>query len=480
MALTILHLSDLHRSAADPIGNDELLSALLADRDRAQGEDPALPQPDAIVVTGDLVQGVKIGDADHAAKLDEQYAVARSFLESIVEHFLDGDRARLVILQGNHDVDWNVAYAAMEVLAEDEVPAGFSLASCAGDSDLRWSWRERRVYRIKDHELYAQRLARFDQLADEFYEGVDVVRDPQFRIHELAAGRVRVVAFDSCRGNDCFADHGEIDEGALARAHFELREQSPDLAIAAWHHSIEGPPTASDYMDSATVAEMTAKGFRLGLHGHQHRAAAVHRYIHLPGEERMAVVSAGSLCADRFHLPVGVNRQYNVVEIAEDLQSARVHVREMVVAKIFGAARRPEFGLKTYVEISWTPPPSPTSTEEVRMSQQVIDAERALRENRAAEVPAILQGVPVEPNSYARTLLLEALEVEEAWEDVVALLALPSNVEELHRGARAMLESDDPNGAEAYLDSHRERLGLQPHDVQDLQKHIVAKKALGK
>jgi hypothetical protein len=30
----ILHISDLHRSGTDPIGNDELLSTLLADRDR--------------------------------------------------------------------------------------------------------------------------------------------------------------------------------------------------------------------------------------------------------------------------------------------------------------------------------------------------------------------------------------------------------------------------------------------------------------
>ena len=55
---SILHISDLHRSSADPISNAELISALVQDRDRYLREDPRILPPEAIVVSGDLIQGV--------------------------------------------------------------------------------------------------------------------------------------------------------------------------------------------------------------------------------------------------------------------------------------------------------------------------------------------------------------------------------------------------------------------------------------
>ncbi len=61
MTYTLLHISDLHRLATDPIGNPELLSTLISDRERAAREAPVIAAPDAITVTGDLVQGPRLG-----------------------------------------------------------------------------------------------------------------------------------------------------------------------------------------------------------------------------------------------------------------------------------------------------------------------------------------------------------------------------------------------------------------------------------
>lgn len=58
---TILQISDLHRSRDEPVDNDTLVAALLGDRDRYIGETPIVPSPDAIVVSGDLIQGAPIG-----------------------------------------------------------------------------------------------------------------------------------------------------------------------------------------------------------------------------------------------------------------------------------------------------------------------------------------------------------------------------------------------------------------------------------
>jgi len=44
---TILHISDLHRSRDEPVDNDSLVAALVADRDRYSGETPVVPAPNA-------------------------------------------------------------------------------------------------------------------------------------------------------------------------------------------------------------------------------------------------------------------------------------------------------------------------------------------------------------------------------------------------------------------------------------------------
>ena len=62
-----------HRSREEPVDNDSLIAALLADSDRYLGDTPSVPQPGAIVVSGDLIQGVGIGAdkwADSMRELD--------------------------------------------------------------------------------------------------------------------------------------------------------------------------------------------------------------------------------------------------------------------------------------------------------------------------------------------------------------------------------------------------------------------------
>jgi hypothetical protein len=66
---SILHISDLHRSPHDPISNGELVSALVGDRDRYIDEEPAIPVPEAIVVSGGLIQGVPLNAANSETEL---------------------------------------------------------------------------------------------------------------------------------------------------------------------------------------------------------------------------------------------------------------------------------------------------------------------------------------------------------------------------------------------------------------------------
>ncbi len=145
---SILHISDLHRSRHDFISNDELISALVSDRDRYTHEDPPIAVPEAIVVSGDIIQGVPLGTDDFATKLANQYAVAEEFLDELVRRFLDGDKSRLVMVPGNHDIDWNTALSALERVDEAVIPPNLATVLYTENSNLRRDWNTRTLYRI--------------------------------------------------------------------------------------------------------------------------------------------------------------------------------------------------------------------------------------------------------------------------------------------------------------------------------------------
>jgi 3',5'-cyclic AMP phosphodiesterase CpdA len=105
MTLSVLHISDLHRDPANPIRNGVLLDSLERDRDRyASNEEPRIRPPNFIIVSGDIVQGVKHGTPDAEWRLREQYDEALSFLNDLTNRFVAGDKRRVVIVPGNHDV----------------------------------------------------------------------------------------------------------------------------------------------------------------------------------------------------------------------------------------------------------------------------------------------------------------------------------------------------------------------------------------
>jgi 3',5'-cyclic AMP phosphodiesterase CpdA len=91
---TILHISDLHRSPEEPLSNAALIASLLLDRDRFALETPSGLVLDAIVVSGDIVQGARLGSQGWDEEVQSQYDVAYEFLAELTERMVDGDRSR--------------------------------------------------------------------------------------------------------------------------------------------------------------------------------------------------------------------------------------------------------------------------------------------------------------------------------------------------------------------------------------------------
>lgn len=488
---SILHISDLHRSPRDPISNDELISALVRDRDRYIREETSVAAPQAIVVSGDIIHGVRLGTDNFASKIEAQYAVAEEFLDELVSRFVDGDRSRLVMVPGNHDVDWNTAYSALERVNEDSVPSELRAELHAEDSLLRWDWKERSLYRIADPDLYRQRLGAFWRFFDRFYEGVSGVTAGQnsddVRLFSLCDDRIGVAAYNSCHGNDCFAFHGMIRQGSIARSDLDLNDcgNAHDLRIAVWHHSIEGSPYRTDYMDRDVVRSMIGRGFRLGLHGHQHKAQATAQEIRLPDRERMAVVSAGSLCAGADDLPVGTHRQYNILEIAGDFCSVRSHVRAMNVVNLFSRAHLAEFGGRSYFDLDWDAPRNlvggKVDTRSIRRNDLINEAEVAAKTGHTAEASSILKSLnELEHGSYERELYLQVAEDSEDWHAIVNMTNPPATIDELVQRFGAYCRLQDPSNAINSLDKFAQKLDLPETMELELRARARAQEAMGR
>jgi predicted phosphodiesterase len=319
---SILHISDLHRTPNAKISNAELLSALLSDRDSYTRGGQSIRAPDAIVVSGDVVQGVPLKASKSQPTLQNQYEEAEAFLCDLAEEMVDGDRSKVIIVPGNHDIDWQVAKSAMQLVEFEELPKDVLGALQEQDSLFRFSWNTREVFRIVDQERYDTRFDAFWRFFESYYAGTSGLLRVQPRsdanIFSLHAGRIGVAAFNSCHGNDCFAFHGAIPAKVIAQTHLDMRALGPfELSIAVWHHNLEGPPYRTDYMDIEIVRAMIGRGFRVGMYGHQHRSQISAQSLRLAVSETMAILGTGALCAGSSELPNGSHRQYSIVEIGE-------------------------------------------------------------------------------------------------------------------------------------------------------------------
>ena len=333
--LCVLHVSDLHRDRAEPTSNVMLIDSLERDRDQYTGSESAvIAVPSLVVVSGDIVQGLKDGARDYDSELERQYSEALEFLRELTDRFVDGDRGRVVIVPGNHDVSDQTFRRSLErVDLSDEGTRKIVVDQfLGGAADWRWSWEELAMYRIVDRDVYEQRMEAFRRFYASFYEGERTYAtepDRQFDVFDAVDWDVTVVGFSSCHDNDLLNRQGAIHPDCLAQASTALRGRAVGtnpLRIAVWHHDTQGPPSREDYLDGDVVQNLINAGFSLGFHGHQHRPEFIDtRFLYGPNR-RLTLISAGTLCGGtepRF------TRGYNLVELDVVNRTGRLHVREM-------------------------------------------------------------------------------------------------------------------------------------------------------
>lgn len=395
----------------------------------------------------------------HAVR--EQYEVAEAFLKSLADTFLNGDRSRLIMVPGNHDVCWNTSLDAMEVVPFDADKQSIRKDLSAPDSPFRWDWNALKLYRVRDEARYRQRTTAYWDFARRFYSGAELTHpiDPErgYQLFELDAGQIVIAAFDSIHRNDCFSYGGALQPGAAGASFLKLRGlgRPPNLKIAVWHHSVQGPPTSADYMDVNEVHELAGHGFQLGLHGHQHLAAESAYYVHRAEAQKMAVISAGSLCAGSRELPRGVNRQYNIIVVDDEYTEARLHVREMVEGNHWATKRSGAF-VDGHVRIDWQRPIDlagrAIDTDLETQRRAIDEAESALNAGDPMAALEVLRRLNLPQSSYARVLAVRAATDAKLPAVIAEILVTPADASEVVQLVAALEQMGRLQEAKAALD----------------------------
>ena len=355
--ITVLHLSDLHRDPTSPLKNANLLQSLITDAGRYTRE---LSRPDLAIISGDIIYGAKTAGGA-LQEIASQYEEAGKFLVDLAKEFFNGNRGKIVLVPGNHDVNWVNSKAAMAPLELDKSSNDANEQKLAlvrellmdENTNCRVSRQTLEFFKIVDFNEYKLRFEAFSEFYKEFYEGnrtFSLEPDSQYNIFDFPEFGVVIVGFNSCHNNDHCNVEGRINYACVAAATQELRDVKYKglTRIGVWHHDTKGPPRRFDYMDSAVLQNLIDAGFTIGFHGHQHRDEVAEVTFHLGKLKKFTVLSAGTLCAGPRDLPSGYKRKYNIIELDLENLKATANVREMknsiFEAPIWGAGEITQFG----------------------------------------------------------------------------------------------------------------------------------------
>lgn len=322
--LTIIHLSDIHRDRYDPISNDALFASIMLDIDKYQ--ELQVKKPDLILLSGDIVRGVGHDEAKNV--LEKQYDEAFLFLDNLAQDLFDGDRKKIVIVPGNHDVNWLTSKQSMELIDDQNIISQEGLLKkeiykqyIEHKSSIKWSWSERKFYKVKDIDLYNNRFLEFKNFYEQFYsideKNYSLDPESQVNIFDYPEFGITIVGLNSCFHNDHLSRAGGINPNCIAKLSLELREfkRKGRLIFALWHHNTSGGPYDVDYIDNTFIQNLIENDVKIGFHGHQHKQTIVKQEKNIIDDKSLLLVSAGSLCSGPNELPNGYRPQYNIINI---------------------------------------------------------------------------------------------------------------------------------------------------------------------
>lgn len=308
--IRILHLSDLHFD--DATSPQRTLQWLLDDITKDSGL--ACDAVHHLVISGDVTHKGSAAGFEHAR---EFVSDLRSALGISIH--------RCVFVPGNHDVrdqlDWYE-------LRDDAT--GLKDGEWVQQGDLVLVPREDR-YR-----------GRFRSFSDDFFHKLYQAPYPEEYAEQGIAyiftdTRLQFFALNSCWEIDRFHRkrsglHPDAVSGVIAKAdqqfadavqRGELAQHDKILRLAVWHHALAHPEMIRE---TDFIGHLKNNNVQVVLHGDVHEMSCdmIHRFH----AKQLSVVGVGSFGARAASLPEATGRHYNMLEIAPDMRSIRVHTRQ--------------------------------------------------------------------------------------------------------------------------------------------------------
>lgn len=455
--INILQISDLHRSRANQVRTPALLDSISTDLLYQMHE---VERIDIIAVCGDIVQGVRSADIARVSEIDTQYAKASDFLVQLCDKFVEGDRERVVIVPGNHDVSWPHSENSMRLKSMNLESGerklfiqGLIREMRAPEYMTRWSWDELCFMEIQEQIVYTERMELFRQFYNSFYNDLrtySATPDSQFSIHDYPKLNITVLGLNSCDSLDHCNPIGRFNPDALAKSLTELKKPlyNQRVKIAVWHHGLYGPPYQSDYIDPLSMQNLIVNRFSIGLHGHQHVPDFVAELGRFGHESKMLVIGAGTLCGTSEALPPGQMRGYNIISFDIDSKSVRLYPREMkqssFEAPVWGKKYLPYTDIYPIVENLYVPPQFPAMQGASIMDSfnAIADAEHLIGLKEYHKAVEILEKLNPS-DDLVRRLLVECYSETGRPNRLVEILRQPSSVLEAIYVLDAADELDD-------------------------------------
>ena len=301
----ILHLSDIHiKSISEARQYRTQLEADLL-------KELKVDHLEYLVISGDI--------ADNSTP--DEYQAASVMIGGLVKRF-GLDSSRLVIVPGNHDLNFDTSRNAYDLISHHKLSNQFPKEKYieAGEAGIL----------LRNEEKYELRFENFSK----FYN--DVCDKNEYPLNYSKQGilylndedKILFLGLNSCWEIDYYKTHlkrASVNIDAISCSLDQLLNNKYDdwLKIAVMHHPVAGP----DAMQNIDFLQQLAiHGFQICMHGHIHES--IEEYHKYDDKRGINIIGAGTFGAPKIEQATGIPLQYNLLILNPKSQVITVKTRK--------------------------------------------------------------------------------------------------------------------------------------------------------
>ncbi|ACC85234.1 SAV_2336 N-terminal domain-related protein [Nostoc punctiforme] len=301
--IRILHLSDIH-----------LVTTAQAQRYFTQlatdlTQNLNVKQLNYLVISGDIAN----------RSTQEEYDAAFELVDKLVKRY-GLDPSRIVIVPGNHDLNWELSETAYTFVPKRKLPNPLPQGKYidAGSAGAL----------ICDESEYKKR---FEYFSDRFYKKIynkpyPQEYDQQAIIHFCPEDKILFLGLNSCWEIDHeYRNRAGIHPNAISSALDQILTGNYDgwLKIAVWHHPVNG---AESMKNTAFLEQLAVNDFQVGIHGHIHEAKDEN--FQYDTRRGIKIIAAGTFGAPAKEQVTGIPLQYNLLTLDPESGVMTVETRK--------------------------------------------------------------------------------------------------------------------------------------------------------